>query len=97
MLYDQMNTPVTQLGQILANRTGLGWTGNTHTADYVGLMARGPGSERFAGFLENTDLFRRTTELAGIDFRNLSAPLIADSGPSAEEAELGVGEASLRC
>ena len=86
-LFDQMNPAVTQLGQLLANRTGIGWTGNTHTADYVGLIALGPGSDQFRGFVENTDIFVRYTAFAGIDFRNETAPLIAHAGPEADEAE----------
>ena len=86
-LNDQMNSTVTQLGQLLANRTGVGWTGNTHTADYVQLMAIGPGSEHFHGLIENTDVFTHYTAFAGIDFRNPSAPLLASGGPEADEAE----------
>ena len=86
-LYDQMNPVVTQLGQLLANRTGVGWTGNTHTADYVSLLALGPGSERFSGFVENTDVFVHYTALAGIDFKNPASPLIAAAGPEADDAE----------
>ena len=86
-LFDQMNSVVTQLGQLLGNRTGLGWTGNTHTADYVTLTAIGPGSELFAGFVENTDVFTHYTALAGIDFRNPTAPIIAAAGPEADQAE----------
>ncbi len=76
-LYDQMNSPVSQLGQLMANRLGIGWTGNTHTSDYVPLIAIGPGAERFTGFLENTDIFTHYTALAGIDFKNPSVPLLA--------------------
>lgn len=86
-LYDQMNSPVTQLGQLLANHLGVGWTGNTHTADYVPLVALGPGAEHFRGFLQNTDVFRHYLALADIDFRNPEVPLLAESGPSAAEAE----------
>lgn len=86
-LYDQMNPSVTQLGQVMSNRYGVGWTGNTHTADYVQLTAFGPGSELFAGYLENTDIFRHYTTLAGIDFKNPAASLIAHRGPDAHEAE----------
>ncbi len=77
-LYDQMNSPISQLGQLMANRLGIGWTGNTHTSDYVPLIAVGPGAERFTGFLENTDVFTHYTALAGIDFKNPSVPLLAD-------------------
>jgi alkaline phosphatase len=81
-LYDQMNSPITQLGQLLANHTGIGWTGNTHTSDYCPILAIGPGAERFTGFVENTEVFDAYTKLAGIDYKNPSAPLIADSNGS---------------
>ncbi len=86
-LYDQMNSAVSQLGQILANRFGVGWTGNTHTADYVTLSAIGPGAELFRGLVQNTDLFVYYTQFAGIDFRNATAPLIAARGPEAGQVE----------
>jgi alkaline phosphatase len=86
-LFDQMNSAITQLGQLFGNRTGLGWTGNTHTADYVQLLAIGPGSELFQGFIENTDVYHHYTALAGIDFKNPTAPLIAHRGPEADQAE----------
>ena len=76
-LYDQMNGAVTQLGQLMANRLGIGWTGNTHTSDYVPVLALGPGAERFRGVIDNTDVFRAYTDLTGIDHRNPSAPLLA--------------------
>jgi alkaline phosphatase len=78
-LYDQMNSTITQLGQLMANRLGIGWTGNTHTSDYVPLLAIGPGAELFTGMLQNTDVFRHYTALAGIDFQNPTLPLIADA------------------
>ena len=43
-IYDQMDTAVNQLGQLMANRLGIGWTGNSHTSDYVPIAAFGPGS-----------------------------------------------------
>jgi alkaline phosphatase len=92
-LYDQMNSAVTQLGQLMGNRLGVGWTGNTHTADYVQVLAIGPGSERFQGLVQNTDVFVHYTQLAGIDFKNPTAPLIAHAGPEADEAEGSAGYA----
>ncbi len=86
-LYDQMNSPITQLGQLMANRIGVGWTGNTHTTDYVPVIAYGPGAELFTGFIQNTDFFAHYTHLAGIDFKNPSVPLIADFGPEPEQVE----------
>ena len=86
-LYDQMNSQVTQLGQLLANRLGVGWTGNTHTSDYVTLCAVGPGAELFRGVVQNTDVYVHYTQFAGIDFKNPTAPLIACAGPEAGDVE----------
>lgn len=86
-LYDLMNSDVAQLGQLLANHIAVGWTGTVHTSDYVPVTALGPGAERFEGFLQNTDVFRHYTDLAGIDFRNPSAPLTAALGPEATQVE----------
>ncbi|NBV23625.1 MAG: hypothetical protein EBS05_17110 [Proteobacteria bacterium] len=73
-----MNATVAQLGQLMANHLGIGWTGTAHCSDFVPLVAVGPGSERFRGFIQNTDVFRHYTQLAGIDFQNPSAPIVED-------------------
>jgi alkaline phosphatase len=86
-LYDGMNSLSAQLGQLLANHYGVGWTGSAHTADYVPLVAVGPGAERFRGFLQNTDVFPHYLDLAGIRFRNPGSPLLAESAPTAAEVE----------
>lgn len=80
-LYQEMNSQTAQLGQLLANYTAIGWTSGAHTADYVPITAIGPGSERFAGFIQNTDLFRQYTQFAGIDFHNPEESLIASGRP----------------
>ncbi len=58
------------LGQLLGNHTGIGWTGVTHTADWVVISAVGPGAEHFRGLVRNTDAFRLMTSLWEIDHRN---------------------------
>jgi len=55
--YRVRNAPIIALGQILANYTSVGWTGTTHTGDYVELAAFGPGSENIHGLVQNTALF----------------------------------------
>jgi alkaline phosphatase len=75
------------MGQLLANHLGIGWTGTAHTADYVPLVAMGPGAERFRGFLESTDVFHHYLALTGMDYRNPEVPLMAESGPTASESE----------
>ena len=86
-VYDQMNSKTVQLGQLLANHLGVGWTSGQHTSDYVPLIALGPGAERFRGFMQNTQIFPNYMALAGVDFRNPEVPLLAECGPSAWEAE----------
>ncbi|MCD6339571.1 MAG: alkaline phosphatase [Verrucomicrobia bacterium] len=86
-LYAGMDGLPMQLGELLGNHWGVGWTSGAHTADYVPLVAAGAGAERFAGGMKNTDVFRRYMELAGIDFRNPEVPLLGECGPSAAEVE----------
>lgn len=86
-VYELMNSGVVQLGQLMGNYVAVGWTGNVHTSDYVLVTAVGPGAERFAGFIQNTDVFRHYTQLAGIDFENPRLPLLAESGPAAGDVE----------
>ncbi len=76
-LYGTMNSVVAQLGQLMGNHVGIGWTSNAHTSDYVPLLALGPGAERFRGFIQNTDVFKHYLALANIDFKNPEVPLIA--------------------
>jgi alkaline phosphatase len=85
--FDGLNSVTAQLGQLLANHVGVSWTGGAHTADYVPVLAVGPGAELFRGFLQNVDVFRHYVALAGVDYRNPEVPLLADSGPSASEVE----------
>ena len=86
-MYGAMNNPAAQLGQLLGNHIGIGWTSNAHTADYVQVLSLGPGAELFRGFIQNTDVFRHYTALAGIDFKNPEVPLMADVGPAASDVE----------
>lgn len=86
-MYEAMNSVSAQMGQVMANYYGVGWTSGEHTADFVPLLALGPGAGRFRGFLENTDVFHHYLALAGIDFRNPEAPLLTETGPAASEVE----------
>lgn len=86
-LYDLMKSDLIQLGQLLGNHLSIGWSGNAHTADYVQITAVGPGSERFRGYIQNTDVFHHYLALAGIDFRNRTEPLLFGKGPEAGDVE----------
>lgn len=76
-LYSAMNNTVYHLGQILANHWAVGWSGNVHTSDFVPIVATGPGSSHFHGFIQNTQVFERFMDFAGLEFRNPSVPLIS--------------------
>ncbi len=90
-LYGLLNSVVAQLGQLMGNHWGIGWSANMHTADYVPLTAHGPGAEKFAGFIQNTDVFHHYLAFAGIDFKNPTMPLMAEHSepeiPSAKSLE----------
>lgn len=76
VMFESMNSTVAQLGQLVANHIGVGWTGNAHTADYVLVTSLGPGAEKFRGFVQNTDVFHHFLAFAGIDFKNPAMPLM---------------------
>ncbi len=86
-LYSVLKADVAGLGHLMANYIGIGFTGNAHTADYVPIVACGPGAEKFRGFIENTDVFYNFLGCAKIDFRNPTEPLITESRPGADEVE----------
>lgn len=85
-LYGLLNSVVAQLGQLMGNHWGIGWSANMHTADYVPLTALGPGAERFAGFIQNTDVFHHYLAFAGVDFKNPTMPLMVDHSGSEFQA-----------
>ncbi|MCC7175399.1 MAG: alkaline phosphatase [Bryobacterales bacterium] len=68
----QLDKMVGVLGQVLGNHTGVGWTGTSHTSDYTMLVALGPGSGRFHGFMKNIDAFPILCDLMEIRHRNPS-------------------------
>ena len=86
-LYDMRKSDMMALADVIANHISIGFTGNAHTADYVPVLALGPGSERFAGFIQNTDVFQHYLHFAGVNFRNPQEPLITGSGPEAHDVE----------
>lgn len=87
VMYGATNSVSFQFGQLIANHLGVGWVSGDHTADYVPLIALGPGSSRFRGFLQNTEVFHHYLALAKVDFRNPEAALLAEIGPTAAQVE----------
>lgn len=95
--YKLANNGASQLAQLLANHISVGWTSLEHTSDLVPVLAVGPGAERFRGLLQNVDVFRIYTQLAGMDFRNPSVPLLAVSAAANDHpARPGISQPELR-
>ncbi len=60
---EQLKKPEGLLGQFAGNRTGIGWTGTTHTSDPTLISALGPQADRFAGMVRNSDVFGHLMEM----------------------------------
>ena len=60
---NQLRNPQGLLGQIVGNRTGIGWTGTSHTSDPTIISACGPESHRFHGIVPNQEIHRHLLEL----------------------------------
>jgi alkaline phosphatase len=68
----QLSSAEGVFGQVLGNHTGIGWTGTSHTADLVPVLAVGPGRSHFDGLRRNVDVFASLVALMGRSFRNPS-------------------------
>lgn len=67
------------------NRIAADWQSKGHTAADVPLYAFGPGAERFAGVLDNTDIAKRIARLLGFD--NFPAPIQTTAAPAQTAAQ----------
>ncbi len=54
-----------RINQIINARSNTGWTTHGHTAVDVETFAYGKGSEKFKGFLDNTDIAKKIFEVLG--------------------------------
>jgi len=86
-LFEVMASDVAAVGQVLANHIGIGFTSTAHTSDLVPILSRGPGASAFRGMVQNTEVFERYLEFAGVGFRNRQEALVAGYVPDAESAE----------
>ena len=66
----QLANPEGQLGRLLSGRCGVGWVGTSHTADWVTVLATGPGRERFEGMHTHPEVFERIADAMGVTHRN---------------------------
>lgn len=66
----QLANPEGQLGRLLSGRCGVGWVGTTHTADWVTVLATGPGREAFEGMHGHAEVCERLAAALGVTHRN---------------------------
>lgn len=66
LLYGGYNPFSVTVTHILNQKAGLGWTSYSHTGVPVLTTATGVGSERFAGFYDNTDIFTKMAQSMGL-------------------------------
>lgn len=65
--YEPFTVKVTQLAN---QNAGIGWTSYSHTGVPVATFARGTGAELFAGYYDNTDIFRKLAAVMHITISN---------------------------
>lgn len=68
------------LADMMSERARIGWTTGGHTAVDVNMYAFGPGSELFAGHLDNTAIATKLAHLMGVDLADLTQRLRSAGG-----------------
>ena len=66
LLYGGYEPLTVKITQIVNQNAGLGWTSYSHTGVPVATFARGAGQELFAGYYDNTDIFRKLASVLGV-------------------------------
>ncbi len=64
--FDARSSATALLGSVLSNGFAVGFTSTNHNADYVEVLARGPGSERLGRLIDNVDIHRLMCEQVGL-------------------------------
>lgn len=59
--------PSAAIAALLSKRAGVKWSTGGHTATPVKVFAFGPGADRFAGEMDNTDIPKRIADVLGIE------------------------------
>lgn len=76
--------------EIIAQRSGVGWTGYGHTGVDVGVYGYGPAAELLRGFNDNTDFAKAGATALGLDMEKMSKTLQAKYAyPLYEEGKEG--------
>ena len=61
--YDPLSVTLTH---IINNKAGIGWTSYAHTGTPVPIYATGAGAEIFNGAYDNTDIYKKLAQVAGL-------------------------------
>ncbi len=72
-LHAQLDSAVGVYGQVMSNYYGIAFNCTQHTSDNTIITAIGPGADRFAGLIPNTQAFTAITELMGKPTKNPEA------------------------
>ncbi len=64
--FDARASATALLGSVLSNGFAVAFTSVNHNADYVEVLARGPGSERLGRIIDNVDIHRLMCEQVGL-------------------------------
>jgi alkaline phosphatase len=67
LLYGGYEPLTVKITQILNQGAGIGWTTYSHTGVPVSTFAKGAGQELFAGYYDNTDIYRKLCAVMGIN------------------------------
>jgi alkaline phosphatase len=66
LLYGGYEPLTVKVTQIINQNAGIGWTTYSHTGVPVATFAKGAGQELFAGYYDNTDIYRDLAAVMGI-------------------------------
>ncbi len=61
--YEPLTITITH---ILNAKCGLGWTSNSHTGLPVPVFALGVGQDAFAGYYDNTDIYKKVANITKV-------------------------------
>lgn len=61
--YEPLSVTITH---ILNNKSGIHFSSYAHTGLPVAVLANGAGAEKFNGYYDNTEIFKKLAELTGV-------------------------------
>ncbi|WP_438766483.1 alkaline phosphatase [Kushneria sp. TE3] len=87
---DDADAGLAALTQTLNAQGGISFSSGNHTAENVPLYASGPGSDIFAGLLDNTEVGQGLATAMGLEFSDLPAAEVMGVDTQLQNSELAV-------